>query len=797
MGLYENIPYVNFHELNLEWILQEVKNAIAEWEAMKVEWSDTKQAWEDLKTYVNDYFANLDVQEEINIKLDQMAQDGSLDAIVEPYLADYFTEIMTKVNNQDNRIAVLEGRMDRFSSLTEGSTTGDAELQDIRVGYNGYSWPTAGDAVRGQVAELESGFKQAQQYNAGAKRLIDGHVPYIIAFENGNIQNGADTNASYKKRLRNLGYVATDAVDYLVMKAKIPMKLYVVYFDSGYQQAETVDTGATTVEKVVTIKKEHAYFRLVMIAYTDGTYNTQINITPLDANENVEAWSYFRPKAGSLVYNNVACERYSGAPIYEIPVLENGNIRNGADSTASYNQRVRTKGYWQTDNFNKVVVKDGSYIRIYVMYFTDTDPEGYVKAEPFDQVAFISALYPYFRLTFIKYPDVAHSSQLNITPQNIYNDIVFMHHSELPTAENQVIQDTLEGVREQLGEANRRIDALEILNGTGSMPVYYEAYMATKVNEINTRADAYTNGDQFIFATDYHGLEYAGKYHNTNNMHSLINYIVNNTSISLTVNGGDVANSYQGRRGRAEFLRAVRRICQYFMPDSYATTLFVAGNHDLGCDGQGGGVSPAVISEQDLYVNSGLASIASKLSISSETMWNYYYDNINSKTRYIVLLTSNLASWGFDNTQYAYSFLAESLQTMETDWSAVVFIHWPFGTTDITTQASELATIMSTYNARGVYGEFDFAGCQGHAPCIIGGHQHRDESAVVTPVSGHPIVIVMTTTACVDGEVTSSTNVREPGTVTEEAFDVFTLDMDARKLYATRIGGGQDRNWSF
>lgn len=64
--------------------------------------------------------------------------------------------ITQALNAQGQQISVLEGRMDTFSSLTEGSTTGDAELQDIRVAADGTVYPTAGDAVRGQVNNLKN-----------------------------------------------------------------------------------------------------------------------------------------------------------------------------------------------------------------------------------------------------------------------------------------------------------------------------------------------------------------------------------------------------------------------------------------------------------------------------------------------------------------------------------------------------------------------------------------------------------------------------------------------------------------
>lgn len=58
--------------------------------------------------------------------------------------------------NLTNELNVLDARMDEFASLPEGSTTADAELVDIRVGVDGKTHPTAGDAVRGQVVDLKS-----------------------------------------------------------------------------------------------------------------------------------------------------------------------------------------------------------------------------------------------------------------------------------------------------------------------------------------------------------------------------------------------------------------------------------------------------------------------------------------------------------------------------------------------------------------------------------------------------------------------------------------------------------------
>lgn len=85
MGIFQQFPYSNFHEMNLDQIIKIMRQ-------MQDEWAATKTEWDSYKDFIDNYFENLDVSEEVLSALRIFASDGTLAEITNPQIATSVTE---------------------------------------------------------------------------------------------------------------------------------------------------------------------------------------------------------------------------------------------------------------------------------------------------------------------------------------------------------------------------------------------------------------------------------------------------------------------------------------------------------------------------------------------------------------------------------------------------------------------------------------------------------------------------------------------------------------------------------
>ena len=88
-------------------------------------------AYNQLQEYINNYFDNLDVQEEINNKLDVMAADGTLSNVIKTPLENWLNEHITTSPVVDKTLTIS-------GAAADAKVTGDRikAIETVLQGYN-------------------------------------------------------------------------------------------------------------------------------------------------------------------------------------------------------------------------------------------------------------------------------------------------------------------------------------------------------------------------------------------------------------------------------------------------------------------------------------------------------------------------------------------------------------------------------------------------------------------------------------------------------------------------------------
>lgn len=147
-------------------------------------------------------------------------------ALKVPEIEQDIIEINSQLDRKANEVDLktLENRMDSFTSLPEQGVTsvGDAELIDGRIGADGKTYTTIGNAIRGQINEVEGKISKAvvRTRNLYRSDLYDIRDGFYFSTTSGNVNANAD-------------YCAI--MDYIEIEPSVWYTLQAVFGDNNLQ----------------------------------------------------------------------------------------------------------------------------------------------------------------------------------------------------------------------------------------------------------------------------------------------------------------------------------------------------------------------------------------------------------------------------------------------------------------------------------------------------------------------------------------------------------------------------------
>lgn len=118
----QNFPYIeqDFDALTdyqlISKIVERLNQVITSQNNLVDDMNDLETAFNTLKDYVDHYFDNLDVQDEINQKLDGLVADGTLELLIGAY-------IQPRIDAQNTRIDTIETSVDTFEDTVNGTVS--------------------------------------------------------------------------------------------------------------------------------------------------------------------------------------------------------------------------------------------------------------------------------------------------------------------------------------------------------------------------------------------------------------------------------------------------------------------------------------------------------------------------------------------------------------------------------------------------------------------------------------------------------------------------------------------------
>lgn len=621
-----------------------------------------------------------------------------------------------------SELAVERARIDNLSTLPGGSTTGNAELIDIRVGADGTTYSSAGNAVRSQVSNLNELYEAKYEYK---QISIENSLILSKSFSKGALVNSQDIRAADPTFYRSF-----DAIKLNILSG---YKVEIDYYNEPNEGSFVAEDGWHTSDTVLIPKAK--YFR-VLVGGDSSIADVYKNIAKVSV----------RANDSSLYRTNCYAYIADGKDFSFEAAATNG------DTVITFGGAVVIRGI-----INDVEIPISDIMASATKSGFSVDAE----TNSITMTTKSSMLYDIDNSTVV----FANTSNV---PSPFYIPL-FVHHFN--SCNSGLLVDYYE-YRMSLVMKTRE----------NRIPDYYKTHMEEKTLQIlRNMMSCGRHGETFIFISDIHWES------NDKNSPLLIKYLLNKVNINTILCGGDLIN-----QGDKDLMARTLSECvrQFTFPNMFFPCAF--GNHDDNSN-------PYEFTEERVMSKGEVYALMFKqcdnhVSRLSDSGFTFYFDNAESKTRFIFF---NTGTNGTVTDKSEFDAISSAMLSAPEGYSLILVCHWLYdnGWFQIKT---DIGNLVDAYNSKSsvtistVSGTYNFSGAKGKCVGIFSGHMHKDVSATTT--NGIPIILTDSDNG-IRSENTDYPYVK--GTITEQAFDVVTIDYVNRTIKCVRIGRGADREFTY
>ena len=231
--------------------------------------------------------ANADIQAEENARIAAVTneKDERIAAVNAEATARQTADntLQNNINSEaSTRASADQNLQAQISQIVapSGEAPSAAEVQNARVGADGVTYPTLGDAIRANDSALKSAINDETYSRTDMSiKTLEGLRPVLFSMELGDIDPETGEGIASSTRLRTNEFIKGD-LKLLTLCRKNKKYSYHAFFYDSSKKFIAAENGYYTGDEITNINpKQYAYIKFVIVDLTNGKWNNPMSIS--------------------------------------------------------------------------------------------------------------------------------------------------------------------------------------------------------------------------------------------------------------------------------------------------------------------------------------------------------------------------------------------------------------------------------------------------------------------------------------------------------------------------------------